>query len=362
MKSKFIKSMLFSTIGLLSTSVVTPIVLSSCGKKRQQHTIPVTGVEIIESDLEIVENETSKFNATVLPENATNKKIIWKSNDESVATVDLNGNVTAICAGVFGPREAIISATTDDGGFHTTRKVTVTANPSIDVLGQDYGTWGNIKVIYKLLSNHECRLLTKNDDGQNGYVDGAGVLRIPDHVVWNNQRYYVKRIPSNWSNGENDINGIEFESNVSHLEEICDYAFSGTDAIQNYDNKILTFPEGLARVGIQAFCDTDRSNFTDISGIIFPTTLTWIGEEAFANAGLIGKSYDTRATMTFKGNFNPGNIGDKAFSALLGKHIVEYIYAPTIEIATNIANHIRECYPDDFETGSHYLIPKVIGS
>ena len=362
MKSKVIKSILFSTIGVLSTSTISPIALTSCGKKKQQ-TIPVTGVKIIENDLEIVENETNKFNVIVLPENATNKKVTWKSNDESVATVDQNGNVTAVCAGVFGPREATITVTTDDGRFHTTRKVTVTANPSIDVLGQDYGTWGNIKVIYKLLSNHECRLLTKNDDGQNGYVDGAGVLRIPDHVVWNNQRYYVKRIPSEWSDGENNINGLEFESNVSHLEEICDNAFNGTEALDNYDHKILTFPEGLARVGTQAFYNTDLDNTVNMYGIVFPTTLTWIGEKAFANAAVIGMLESSKASLTFKGNFNPGNIGDKAFSpAMLKTNHVGYIYAPTIEIATNIANHIRECYPDDFETGSDYLIPKVIGS
>ena len=361
MKSKIIKSILFSTVGILSTSAIAPMVLTSCGKKKQQ-TIPVSGVKITESDLEIVENETSRFNATVLPQNATNKKVTWKSNDESVATVDQNGNVTAVCAGVFGPREATITVTTDDGGFHTTRKVTVTANPSIEVLGQDYGTWGNIKVIYKLLSNHECRLLTKKDDGQNGYVDGAGVLRIPDHVVWNNQRYYVKRIPSEWSDGENNINGLEFESNVSHLEEICDNAFRGTDVLENFNQKVCIFPDGLARVGAQAFYDTNLSNSVNMSGIVFPATLTWIGEKAFANAGTIGMNYSTRATMTFKGNFNPGNIGDKAFSANLRKNFVEYIYAPTIEIATNIANHISECYPDDFQTGSHYLIPKVIGS
>jgi len=358
MKSKIIKSILFPTIGVLSTSAIAPMVLTSCGKQTQK--IPVSGVKIIENDLEIVENETNKFNVIVLPENATNKKVTWKSNDESVATVDQNGNVTAVCAGVFGPREATITVTTDDGGFHTTRKVTVTANPSIEVLGQDYGTWGNIKVIYKLLSNHECRLLTKKDDGQNGYVDGAGVLRIPDHVVWNNQRYYVKRIPSNWSDGENNIDGIEFESNVSHLEEICDDAFKGTDAIQNYDLKTLTFPEGLARIGAQAFYNTDLGNITNIINVVFPTSLIWIGEEAFAHAGSFSVNADTKAAMTFKGNFNPGNIGDKAFSPYLRKNQVGYIYAPTIEIATNIANHIRECYPNDFETGDEYLIPRVI--
>ena len=359
MKSKIIKSILFSTIGVLSTSTISSIALTSCGKKKQQ-TIPVTGVKIIENDLEIVENETNKFNVIVLPENATNKKVIWKSNDESVATVDQNGNVTAVCAGVFGPREATITVTTDDGGFHITRKVTVTANPSIDVLGQNYGTWGNIKVIYKLLSNHECRLLTKNDDGQNGYVDGAGVLRIPDHVVWNNQWYYVRRIPSNWSDGENNINGVEFESNVSHLEEICDDAFKGTDAIQNYHYKTLTFPEGLARIGHRAFRDTEYATTTDIINIVFPTSLIWIGEEAFANAGRFGINYSDDATMTFKGNFNPGNIGDRAFSPYTGKNVVKYICAPTMEIAANIANHIRECYPNDFETDNLYLVPKVI--
>jgi len=40
--------------------------------------------------------------------------------------------------------------------------------------------------------------LTKynGEDSENGYVDGAGVLRIPDHVAYNGENYYVRRIPS----------------------------------------------------------------------------------------------------------------------------------------------------------------------
>ncbi len=345
MKSKIIKSILFSTIGTLSVSAVTPMVLSSCGKKQ---TIPVQSVELDKKTLSLTLGDSYKLTANVLPENATNKKITWKSNDESVATVDQSGNITAESAG-----NATITIVTEDGGY--AYSCTVQVNPPV-VVGMDYGTWGNIKVIYKLLSNHECRLLTKSVDGQNGYVEGAGVLRIPDHVVWNSQRYYVKRIPSNWSNGENDINGIEFESNVSHLEEICDFAFTDTNAIQNYKLKTLTFPEGLARIGLQAFYNTDLSSNINMTNVVFPTSFTWIGEQAFAHAGRFIEA------MTFKGNFNPGNIGDYAFSPYMGKNAVEYIYAPTIEIATNIANHIRECYPDDFEIGDEYLIPRVIGS
>ena len=59
----------------------------------------------------------------VLPSNATNKKIIWQSNNTSVATVDSYGWVTAEYPGT-----ATITAITEDGGFIDT----VTVNVVID--------------------------------------------------------------------------------------------------------------------------------------------------------------------------------------------------------------------------------------
>ncbi|MBO5749002.1 MAG: Ig domain-containing protein, partial [Muribaculaceae bacterium] len=55
-------------------------------------------------------NETTTLTATVLPETATNKTVAWTSSNESVATVDADGVVTAIAVG-----EATITATTTDG-------------------------------------------------------------------------------------------------------------------------------------------------------------------------------------------------------------------------------------------------------
>ena len=49
--------------------------------------------------------------ATVLPEDATNKSVTWKSNNSQVATVDENGKVVAKSAG-----KAIITVITKDGG------------------------------------------------------------------------------------------------------------------------------------------------------------------------------------------------------------------------------------------------------
>ena len=220
MKSKFIKSILFSTIGILSTSAISPIALTSCGKKNQQ-VVHVTGVTLDKNKLEMVEGQTVQLIATVLPKNATNKNVTWRSNNKDVVDVDLYGKVK-----VFNEGIATVTVTTADGKKTSTCLVKVSTNPAPVKVGESYGTWGNITVKYKLLSNYECRLLTKYDsaDSENGYVDGAGVLRIPDHVVYNGENYYVKRIPSNWSDGSNNINGIQFDK-VSHLKEICDYAF-----------------------------------------------------------------------------------------------------------------------------------------
>lgn len=51
------------------------------------------------------------INATVTPDNATNASVNWSSSDESVATVDSSGKVTAVSAG-----SATITATSESDG------------------------------------------------------------------------------------------------------------------------------------------------------------------------------------------------------------------------------------------------------
>ena len=87
-------------------------------------TISVTGVSLDQSALTITEGDTVPLTATVEPSNATNKGVTWSSSAENVATVDANGNVTAVGAGT-----ATITVTTEDGSF--TAKCTVTVREDV---------------------------------------------------------------------------------------------------------------------------------------------------------------------------------------------------------------------------------------
>lgn len=70
--------------------------------------------------------------AKVIPAGATNKDVTWTSSNETVAKVDANGRVTVLAEG-----EAIITATTMDGGLTAQCKLTVNPIPDGAVFSAD---------------------------------------------------------------------------------------------------------------------------------------------------------------------------------------------------------------------------------
>ena len=86
------------------------IVTNSC-KKEKMEFIDVTEIRLDKENITMPVGSTYRLTATILPENATDKTLVWKSDDESVAIVDKDGLVIAVKGGF----ETIISAATPKG-------------------------------------------------------------------------------------------------------------------------------------------------------------------------------------------------------------------------------------------------------
>ncbi|MDD7454947.1 MAG: Ig domain-containing protein [Bacteroidales bacterium] len=85
-------------------------------------TVAVTGVSLSKTSISLAEGGSETLLATVSPANATNKAVTWSSSNDSVATVDASGKVTAVKAGT-----ATITVRTVDGGKTATCNLSVTA-------------------------------------------------------------------------------------------------------------------------------------------------------------------------------------------------------------------------------------------
>lgn len=81
---------------------------------------PVTNITLNSNEINLNPGGTFKLDATVNPSNASNKNIKWISANESIATVDRSGNVTADVAGT-----TYISAVSADGKVVATCTVNV---------------------------------------------------------------------------------------------------------------------------------------------------------------------------------------------------------------------------------------------
>ncbi|MCM1543810.1 MAG: Ig-like domain-containing protein [Ruminococcus sp.] len=79
-----------------------------------------TGVKLSASTIKVANGQSKTLTATVSPSDASNKKVTWKSSNTAIAKVNSSGVVTGVKAGT-----ATITATTNDGGYSASCKVTI---------------------------------------------------------------------------------------------------------------------------------------------------------------------------------------------------------------------------------------------
>lgn len=169
---------------LLSVSLIATY---SC-KKEKDKSVAVTEVRLDKTATTLFEGDTEELMATVMPENATDKGIEWKSDNESVATVSQTGLVTALKDG-----SATITVITNDGEFRASCEVTVKKKviavtgvklsaASMTLREGDKGTLtatvepanATNKNVEWWTSDLDVVSVTSTSGGSNGYVEARG--------------------------------------------------------------------------------------------------------------------------------------------------------------------------------------------
>ena len=108
---------------------------ATCAVTVTAKVIEVTEITLDKTEVEIIEGETVQLTATVKPDDATDKSIEWTSSDESVATVDNSGKVTAVSEG-----KVTITVKTSNPAQSASCDITVKA-AAISVTGVNIDSW-----------------------------------------------------------------------------------------------------------------------------------------------------------------------------------------------------------------------------
>ncbi|MPQ44220.1 discoidin domain-containing protein, partial [Clostridium tarantellae] len=183
-------------------------------------TIKVEGVKLDKTTAEIALGSKLTLNATITPEDATNKGVIWSSSNKSVAKV-CNGNVEGIKEGT-----AIITATTVEGEKVATCEVTVKneiTNPDL-VLSNVNATVD--KNSLKVGENTKIKLSGKMNDGSDADLSGAVVRYGTSNplVATIDEEGNINALTKGTTDvvATVNLNGVEVQSNVISIKVIED--------------------------------------------------------------------------------------------------------------------------------------------
>lgn len=130
-------SIIFSIVLLINSTIIFAANVS------------VSGIQVDKNSMTIEIGQTEKIVATILPNNATNKNISWTSSNTRIATVNSNGEVKGISAGVVTVRGVTV-----DGGYSV--NITVRVSDTVTITSDKYS------IIKKSNSlNEEINYITK---------------------------------------------------------------------------------------------------------------------------------------------------------------------------------------------------------
>ena len=198
--------------------------------------IAPASITLSSNELSLDSNDSAQLTATLLPKNADNKAVIWKSSDTAVATVT-NGLIKTLSTGT-----AVITVSSYDG--------TVSSSAAIEVNGGDYSNSSTIRIEaedYTDMFGIETEATNDGDAGINvGWIDAGDYMEYELTIPAAGLYTIAYRIAS-------IAEGASLEVQVNGKTELnSDLTVTGT--WNNWDTQIdtLTLPEGNVTIRIIA--------------------------------------------------------------------------------------------------------------
>ena len=301
-------------------------ITANCGDKTAECavtvTVPITSLTLDKTSLSLAVGETAQLTATVKPDDATDKNVIWTSSDELVARV-ANGKVTAVKAGNAtitancGDKTAecavtvtvpITSLTLDKTSLSLavgeTAQLTATVKP--DNATDKTVTWCSSNESIVKVSNGEVSAVSEGTAIISAALGDKLAQCTVTVSVPNNIIYYTssdQNIITPYNTGafgsniiankyEHGLGRIVFDGPVTKIGKAAFYQCRTLITIQLpstitiIDNnsfnecrnlKSIAIPYGVTKIGDNAFLLCNR-----LSSVSIPNSVTSIGSDAFS--------------------------------------------------------------------------------
>lgn len=230
----------------------------------------VTGVTLDKTSAIIEKGHTLTLNATITPDDAGNKDIIWKTSNPDVATVSDTGVVTAKNDGT-----ATITVTTVDGAETAACAVTVktsvtgvTLNKTSAVIKKGSTLSLAVTVIPSDATNKDVIWTSSNPD--IAAVSSIGVVTARSSgtaTITVSPVSYYQTLPASTCE-VTVLSGLILPDDLIEI---------GEDAFEGIDAEVVVIPGSCEEIGPRAF-----ANCSSLTDIYIPKSVVTISRTAFA--------------------------------------------------------------------------------
>ncbi len=273
---------------------------------------PVTGISVDKAEISnATVGSTDKITATVLPKKtlgvggASITDVSWSSSNESVCTVDNDGNLSFKDTGT-----CTVTVTTLDGGFTAQTSIKVyadksalrtaveTANTLVET-AYTPATWAEFK---KALSS-ATQTLNADDPTQTEVNEALALLAEKKNALAD--YIYVSGVNISYNGDSSDIITVKVSSDQSYIMATAQLAFSTSpaDAMYasaewSYEGDVFVNMNGIAAPSLNSACYGKATiKLTDDFGNVYTKTVTVVFTKNPATAITVAPSEYTTYTI-----------------------------------------------------------------